>query len=64
MRYTFNSLSGKMWTGKLYRGLSVSTPIYLFPAVSKNDEFTHMIKTGSSPVGREKNEVTFKELLF
>ena len=52
-----------MWTGKLYRCVSISTPIYLFPAVSKNDEFTHMIETGSSPVGREKNEVKFKELL-
>lgn len=46
-----------MWTGKLYRGVSISIPIYLFPAVSKNDEFTHMIETDWSPVGREKKWV-------
>ena len=61
MRYTFNSLSVKMCTGKLYRGC-ISTPIYLFPAVSENEEYTHMIETGSSPVGRDKNVVKFKEL--
>ena len=52
-----------MWTGKLYRGVGNSTPIWLLPAVLENDVFIHVVETGAPPVGKERNEVEFKELL-